>query len=219
MAYSRVRSHIVRVTALAFLAAAPFDDAAVERARRDESALIEKLRASDEHALETVFHARAATLMRFAERLGATRAVAEEIVADVFAEVWNGRERLDPTKSLDAYLFRAVRNNTFNARRGERRESARTEREYRLGERPGLGADTLPADHAIDHAMAAELVWNAVRDLPERQRTVLYLRYTRELSLADVAETMGTSVPGVKNLLQRAHHTLRTTLGGVFEDL
>jgi RNA polymerase sigma-70 factor (ECF subfamily) len=201
------------------LAAVPYDDTAAGRVRADESVLIQRIRDGDERALEVVFRSRAPALIRFATRLGVSHASAEEIVTDVVAAVWHSRQRLDPASSLDAYLFRAVRNAAFNARRGDRREIVRVERETERGAQPGLGTPAPPPDAEMEDASTANVVWNAVKLLPERQRTVLYLRYTRELTLAEVAETMETSVPAVKNMLQRAHQTLRRTLGGVFDAL
>ena len=204
---------------ISLLAAAPFDDTAVGRVRANESALIERIRSGDEQAFEAMFRHRAPALIRFAMRLGVSHASAEEIVIDVVAALWNARDGLDPALSLDAYLFRAVRNTTFNTRRGDRREVARVEREFERGGHPGFGAPPPSPDSATEDDSAATVVWNAVERLPERQRTALYLRYTRELTLAEVAETMETSVPAVKNMLQRAHQTLRHALGGVFEAL
>jgi len=201
------------------LAAAPFDDGSVSRARADESELITAIRSGDVSALERSFRARAAALIRFGERLGVSHALSEEIVTDVFTAVWERREQLDPALSLDAYLFRSVRNAALNARRGDRREAARVEHEVLRGIHPGLGLPTPPPDHDAERESAAALVWNAARLLPERQQTALYLRYTRELSIAEVAETMETSVPAVKNMLQRAHAALRARLGGVFDAL
>ena len=201
------------------LATAPFDDGSVSRARPDESALVDRIRSGDVRALEVVFRSRTPALVRFACRLGTSHALGEEIVIDVFAAVWEMRERLDPALSLDAYLFRSVRNAALNARRGDRREVERIERATHGGAPPGFGTPAPVPDADVERESAATMVWDAVKTLPERQQTVLYLRYTRELSLVEVAQTMDVSVPAVKNMLQRAHQTLRVRLGGVFEAL
>lgn len=54
----------------------------------------------------------------------------------------------------------------------------------------------------------------AVRDLPERQREVVVLRYLLELSTAEAASTLGISEGSVKTHLHRALATLETTLEG-----
>jgi RNA polymerase sigma-70 factor (ECF subfamily) len=82
-----------------------------------------------------------------------------------------------------------------------------------------MGVTTNTIDAVTEAEAAADIVWAAASLLPESQRTALLLRYTHELSLVEVAETMELTVPAIKSLLQRAHRTLRERLGGVFQQL
>ena len=54
-------------------------------------------------------------------------------------------------------------------------------------------------------------------ELPERQRTALQLTYYEELSNADTAAIMGSSISGVEALLVRARKALRQRLGDTLE--
>ncbi len=47
--------------------------------------------------------------------------------------------------------------------------------------------------------------------LSDRERTALILRYVEDLSVADVADVMGTSVRATESLLQRAKRRVRKT--------
>ena len=64
-----------------------------------------------------------------------------------------------------------------------------------------------------DHAVAA-----AIAALPERQRAAIALTYDEELSNAEAATVLGTSVSSVESLLVRAKRTLREKLGPLVED-
>jgi RNA polymerase sigma-70 factor, ECF subfamily len=57
-------------------------------------------------------------------------------------------------------------------------------------------------------------VWQAVRGLSERQRTVFLLRYVEELELSEIAHTTGLSEGTVKAHLSRALGRVRAELGG-----
>src|ERR1035438_442504 len=57
-------------------------------------------------------------------------------------------------------------------------------------------------------------VWEAVKGLSERQRTVFLLRYVEELELAEIAQTTGLSEGTVKAHLSRALGRVRAELGG-----
>lgn len=172
-----------------------------------DAATIARIRAGDERAFELLFRSSAPALVRFATKFGISYAVAEELVADLFFFVWESRGKLPERGNLAPYLYRAVRNRALNVLRGEQREQVRHAMEQ---------PDDINSGYSVDPELSstADIVWAAAKSLPETQRTALYLRYTLELSLAEVAETMEVTIPAVKNLLQRAHSSLKARLEG-----
>ncbi len=181
--------------------------------------LVARIRDGDEFAFESVFRTTAPKLIHFAIKFGVTSPTAEDVVTNVFVSLWDGRARLDISKNLDSYLYRAVRNGVLDTLRSARRETVRYERASVAGDVPGMGEMASSIDAVTEAEAAADIVWAAAALLPESQRTALILRYTNELSLAEVAESMELTIPAIKSLLQRAHRTLRERLGGVFQDL
>ena len=57
-------------------------------------------------------------------------------------------------------------------------------------------------------------VWEAIKGLSDRQRTVFLLRYVEELELSEIAKTTGLSEGTVKAHLSRALGRVRAELGG-----
>jgi RNA polymerase sigma-70 factor (ECF subfamily) len=57
-------------------------------------------------------------------------------------------------------------------------------------------------------------VWQAVKGLSDRQRTVFLLRHVQEMELGEIARTTGLSEGTVKAHLSRALARVRTELGG-----
>jgi RNA polymerase sigma factor (sigma-70 family) len=57
------------------------------------------------------------------------------------------------------------------------------------------------------------LVWAAVRELPERQRACVVLRYYDDLSEARIADVLQCSVGTVKSQLSKARVKLERSLG------
>jgi RNA polymerase sigma-70 factor (ECF subfamily) len=57
-------------------------------------------------------------------------------------------------------------------------------------------------------------VWQAVKGLSERQRTVFLLRYVEEQELSEIARSTGLSEGTVKAHLSRALGKVRAELGG-----
>ncbi len=58
------------------------------------------------------------------------------------------------------------------------------------------------------------LVWDAVKRLSERQRTVFMLRHVEEMEITEIAEAVGLSEGTVKAHLSRAVMRIRVELGG-----
>ena len=63
-----------------------------------------------------------------------------------------------------------------------------------------------------DNVVRRELVWDALRTLPVKQRTAFVLRYYEALPVEDVAAAMGTSVGTAKSHLSRGRDRLRALL-------
>src|SRR6266704_6353231 len=84
--------------------------------------LLERLRQGDEAAFDAIFRAWYPSLVRSAESVVRSRAVAEEVVQDVMLELWRRRGSLAQESSAQAYLFRSTRNRALNHVRHERVE-------------------------------------------------------------------------------------------------
>ena len=57
-----------------------------------------------------------------------------------------------------------------------------------------------------------ENIWRAAAKLPERQRTVLLLRFVEDLNLLEIAEVTGLKLGTVKTHLFRAIESVRAAL-------
>lgn len=167
--------------------------------------LLDRLRAGDESALEALFRATYARLVRAAEHLLGDRGRAEDVVQEVMLELWRHRERLEPGTSLLGYLHRAVRNRGLNALRHER--VRRQAEPHLVPEGPGPAAD--------GRALAGDLeaaVRRAVARLPERCREVFELSRVHQLRYSEIASTMGISVKTVEAQMGKAIKLLRESL-------
>jgi RNA polymerase sigma-70 factor (sigma-E family) len=142
-------------------------------------------------------------MVRLATGLVDTTAVAEDVVQDAFAAVYRHWDRIVDHGAASAYLRRSV----VNAARSALRRRIRA-RKYTLVDTDVAAADAttmLAADH--------DLVREAMRTLPDRQREVLTLRYVAELSDPEIAAATGLSPGGVRSASSRGLAALRTVLG------
>jgi RNA polymerase sigma-70 factor (sigma-E family) len=158
-----------------------------------------------DEALEQLYAAHWRALVRLAVLLVRDVGTAEEVTQDAFVAVHARWSRLrDPDKAL-AYLRQAV----VNRSRSALRHRAVVERHANRRTAPLVEAGADQAALATDRRAA---VLDALRELPQRQREVLALRYYLDLSEAQIADTLGISRGAVKSHASRGSATLRTLL-------
>jgi DNA-directed RNA polymerase specialized sigma24 family protein len=88
---------------------------------------------------------------------------------------------------------------------------------YRVCRRPSLAWLPLPAswERAIPDGIDSQFdpgLIAALKGLPSRQRTAIWLRYCEDLSISDVARVMRCSEPAVKQLTFRGCEAIRLRL-------
>jgi RNA polymerase sigma-70 factor (sigma-E family) len=153
------------------------------------------VRARDQEFAE-FFSARFDGARRIAFAMCGSWSDAEEIAQNAFVRVYArwAKIRID---TVDAYL-RTVLTRVFldSRRRGRSREHAVAE----LPERP------VPPDHSAHERIAMQ---SALMAVPPGQRAVLVLRFVADLSVEQVAETLGCSAGTVKSQTARGLATLR----------
>lgn len=168
--------------------------------------LLERLRQGDEAAFDSIFREWYPSLVRSAESIVRSRAVAEEVVQDVMLELWRRRESLAKDSSPQAYLFQSTRNRALNHIRHERVEQ-KSEPELIRQTEMSASAHSQLVEEEIEAALKT-----AVSELPDRCREVFELSRTHGLKYAEIAITLGISVKTVEAQMGKALRTLRVKL-------
>jgi RNA polymerase sigma-70 factor (sigma-E family) len=142
-------------------------------------------------SFDELFEQRYLPMVRLAYALVGSREIAEELVQDAFARVYERWRRVDQPA---AYLRTAVVNGCKNEHRRRRTRK-------RLAADPEAAPAAPPA--SIDFL-------DELRVLSARQRTAVVLRYHEGLGEAEIAAAMGVRPGAVKSTLHRALELLRT---------
>jgi RNA polymerase sigma-70 factor (sigma-E family) len=142
--------------------------------------------------------------LRLAFLLTGDQHAAEDIVQDAFVRLLGRFHELRSPDAFETYLRRTVINlsrDRFRRIRLERDQAAK--------------APTVPPQRGTAAQVEdRELIRSALRNLPQRQRAALVLRFYVDLSEQQTAEVLECSVPAVKSLLTRATAALKATMRG-----
>jgi RNA polymerase sigma-70 factor, ECF subfamily len=169
----------------------------------DEDLMLRVAR-GDERAFRILSRRYAARSYGLARRITANNADAEEIVQEAMLRVWVNAPRWRRMAAFRTWLYRVIVNLCLNRRR---------RKPFAALDEAGDPADPAPnaserlEKNEVDRAVAA-----AIAELPERQRAAIVLTYHEDLSNAETAAVLDTTVSSVEALLVRAKRTLRAKL-------
>lgn len=185
--------------------------------RRMESRVAEGVRPMSElddiDALARTYRAR---LLRFVAYSTGDADLAETIAQDTLLRAYNGRASFRGECSVATWLT-GIAIHVL-------RDMQRTER-YRFWKRVKSTAidvhemaSFLPADGSSPEAqlLAKEKVEHlaqALENLSKKQRTIFLMRFTEEMTVADIGEVLGMQIPTVRTHLHRALKAVRGELG------
>ncbi len=184
-----------------------------------ELALVERLRAGDAGALEALMEGYAARIYRLAYSITRNTGDAEEVVQDVFLNVFRNAQGFQGRATVGTWIYRVTTNAALNKRRGKRFEVETSLDEWlptfkpdghREGERAFLLADwSRTPESELLAGEARTMLERGLDALPARYRAVLVLRDVDGLSSEETAAALGESVAAVKSCLHRARMALR----------
>ena len=149
--------------------------------------------------IRALFDAEEASLLRYASSLIGRRAVAEEIVQEVFLQLhvhWNNIE------SPRAWLFRSVRNRVYNHFRDHSREVLGDGEGETQASHPGED----PPEARLLRTEAAVALRQMLGELGETDRQLVTLKYFQGLQYRDISAQTGLSIG---NVGYRLHHILK----------
>jgi RNA polymerase sigma-70 factor (sigma-E family) len=158
---------------------------------------------SADHAVSELYSLHYRGLVRLAAMLVRDTPTAEEVVQESFVAMHAGWQRLRDSEKALAYLRQAVVNRSRSVLR--HRTVVEKNAQAALPDMPS-------AEHGAFVLLERSAVIAALRDLPQRQREAIVLRYYADLSEADIAATMRISQGAVKSHTSRAIAALRAAL-------
>lgn len=142
----------------------------------------------------------------FVRRAGAS--VAEDLTQEVLMQAARTFRNGDAAKVTLPWVMTVAKSRLVDHHRAE----ARRERKLVLAwsaQRP----ESAGADADFDAGHLTEETERALESLPPAQRAALVLHHLDDLSVAEVADTLGRSVRATESLLARARRSFRLALG------
>ena len=187
----------------------------------DDADLVLRLRSGDEEAFRALVAQYHASLLRLAQTMVPSRAVAEEVVQDTWLGLVRGIHRFEGRSSLRTWLFHILVNRARSTGVHERRPTTGITAgpavdPERFGPDGGWADPPVPWPEEVDDRLVAAQMADRIRprleELPEMQRQVVTLRDIEGLSAEEVCDLLGLTEGNQRVLLHRGRSRLRGML-------
>ena len=177
-----------------------------------DSALGERIMAGDEGALAALYDRYAGMLFAMLVRILRDTSAAEEVLQDLFLQLWRGASRFDASRgSLAAWLLVIGRNRALSRLRGKGRHEI-------LADSEEFSIEAVPSSGNLEDEVARmqlmERLRGAMAALPQEQREAVELAYFEGMTQTEIAARVGCPLGTVKSRVRAAMQTLKQ----LFED-
>jgi len=138
---------------------------------------------------------------------------ARELSQEVFLRIYEARKRYRPTAKFTTYLFRVAHNLAINRVIAKKRPvSIPMETGDPDTLDPVIASESDNPEEAALVSEESRFIEDALLTLSERERSALIMKYTLDMSYAEIADATGDSESAVDSLLMRAKRKLRREL-------
>jgi RNA polymerase sigma-70 factor (ECF subfamily) len=180
-------------------------------AEETQTQLLRRVAARDRQALADFYDQVAGVLFSTAVRILGDPQEAEEVIQDVFVQIWEKAPMFDIVLGTPFHWAVSITRNRSIDRLRSRQRRARVVEEFReeLGPDAELYAPAAAAALDTEHI---SLVRNAVGNLPAEQRQAIELAFFGGLTHAEIAEKLSEPLGTVKARIRRGMLKLRESL-------
>lgn len=173
-----------------------------------DAALVVAIGRWRQEALAEAYRRHAGAVFGLAVRVLADRALAEEIVQEVFLRLWDHPDRFDADRgSLRSYLLAQCHGRSVDVVRSESSRRGREERDHRRQAEAGYDLE-----HEVWDIVVADNVREALAQLPEGERQAIELAYFGGRTYREVAVILDQPEGTVKTRIRSGLRRLRAGL-------
>lgn len=169
-------------------------------------ALVSRMMEDDNRAFDELMKHYYNKLYRIAYLISGNYSDSEDILQETFVLCWFNRKKIRKPEYFEYWLIKTLTREAWRFCRSRKREQPVEEvfsEEMR--------EDSSAADVVIKDSQNLEL-YQAIKKLPVKQRTVVVLYYFNEMSTKEIANVMGCLDGTVKSRLYTARNNLKNVL-------
>lgn len=162
---------------------------------------IKKIKQGEQVAFKTLVDLYSSSLFRYAIGFVRTKEIAEEVVSDVFLDVWLSREKLSEVRNIKAWLFTLTHNKAISYCRKTKGNNDTISIEDVIDYQIGY---ILPPDYQIISKEEIIKINKIIAMLPPKCKMVFTLAKIEQLPYKEIAEILNISVKTINIHIAKA---------------
>ncbi|HEY0433088.1 MAG TPA: RNA polymerase sigma factor [Chitinophagaceae bacterium] len=181
----------------------------------DEHILLEKLRQGDQAAFKEAVDTWQNMVYNTALGILQNAEDAEDVAQEVFVQVFESIHTFKGESKFSTWLYRITVTKSLDHLRKKKRKKRFAYVQSIFGANNETIIDQPDFNHpgvTLDNKERANLLFRAIRELPENQRIAFTLHKLEGLSYQEVSDAMKTTVSSVESLMHRAKNNLKKWL-------
>jgi RNA polymerase sigma-70 factor, ECF subfamily len=195
----------------------PQDSIELRTRDQDYASLIKKVAGGDQSALTALYDSTNRLIFGLILRIVTDRATAEEVLLDVYTQVWRQALNYDTTRGAPlAWMMTIARSRSIDRLRSGKHDQQGKEPLDSIGE---VSSNAVNPEEATVNSERQRIVRSALETLSAEQREVIELAYFSGLSHSEIALRLGQPLGTVKTRTRlgmiKLRDLLRPTLGGL----
>ncbi len=164
-----------------------------------------KIREGDIKTFEKVFRRYYTPLCIYSSGITGRKDISEEVVQDVFYNIWKDRESIRILRSMKSYLYGAVKNLSL---RYLENLSVREKHLKNVFNNDSTLSDPSPQEQ-LEYKELEHIVNRALKKLPERRMQIFKMHRMNGKKYKEIADSFSISVKTVEAEMTKAYKTLR----------
>ena len=178
--------------------------------KQPDIALWEAYQRGDDESFALLFRRYYEPLVQYGSKFTVNSEMLEDCIQELFTELWQNKSQTQ-VQSVKAYLFKSLKYKLYRAR--QKKSAGPFNEQYNevLFE---LSHETLLVVQERDAEKTARVV-QALGQLSNRQKEIIYLKFYQDLSYDEVSDIMNINYQVARNLLYQSIKSLKKLLTGL----
>jgi RNA polymerase sigma factor (sigma-70 family) len=168
----------------------------------EDKKIWESFKSGNREVFERIFRTHIRVLYKYGSRFTHDPALVEDCIQDLFLDLWHKRQSLGTTDSIKRYLLGSLRRRIIRKLQHKPSNNSSVELEnYDFHLELNAEDERIEVESGLAQQKALK---EAMAQLTQRQREVIYLKYFQEMSYEEIASVMEISYQSTRNLVYAA---------------